>query len=260
MPIDEKAIAERFKYLNPALNERMRRLVLGAEAMAIGHGGIMAVSRATGVFRESITAGIVELEAALEGKDIASERIRKPGGGRKRAIDKDQLLLKDLENLVEPVTRGDPESPLRWTCKSTRLLAAELNNMGHQISHQKVSQLLQELGYSLKGNQKTIEGESHPDRNEQFEHINETANEFLAAGEPVISVDTKKKELIGPFKNTGRELRPKGEPEKVMVHDFPMPDLGRVSPYGVYDLSRNEGWVSVGTNHDTASFAVASIC
>ena len=258
MPVDEKAIAERFAFLKPALDERMSRLVLAAEAMVLGRGGIAAVCRATGVIRETIADGVAELEQALEGKDISSSRVRKPGGGRKKAVEKDPQLLYELEKLVEPLTRGDPESALRWTCKSTRRLAEELKAKGHQISHQKVAELLQELGYSLQANQKTIEGDSHPDRNEQFEHINSAAEEFLAAKQPVISVDTKKKELVGPFRNGGSELRPKGQPEGVMVHDFPLQD-GRVAPYGVYDLMRNEGWVSVGTDHDTASFAVASI-
>lgn len=259
MPVDEKAIAARFSFLSPALDERMRRLVLGAEAMAIGHGGIMAVSRSTGVYRETIAAGVAELEAGLEGKDIATKRIRKPGGGRTKTVEKDPQLWNDLEKLIDPVTRGDPQSPLRWTCKSTRRLADELSEMGHQVSHRIVAEQLNEHGYSLQANKKTTEGESHPDRNEQFEHINARAEEFLAAGQPVISVDTKKKELVGPFKNGGSELCSKGEPEKVLVHDFPLQDLGRVSPYGVYDVSNNEGWVSVGTDHDTASFAVASI-
>ena len=177
----------------------------------------------------------------------------------KKTVEKDPQLWNDLEKLIEPVTRGDPESPLRWTCKSTRRLAGELNNMGHQVSHRIVAELLSEHEYSLQANQKTTEGESDPDRNEQFEYINAKAEEFLAAGQPVISVDTKKKSWSDHLGNGGRELRPKGEPEKVMVHDFPLQDLGRVSPYGVYDVYNNEGWVSVGTDHDTAGFAVASI-
>jgi hypothetical protein len=233
--------------------------VLAAEAMTIGRGGIVIVSRITGVSRQAIAAGVAELESGLEGKEIGTKRVRKPGGGRKKLLEKDHKLLMDLEKLVEPVTRGDPESPLRWTCKSTRHLADELRTMGHEISHVKVAQLLQDLDYSLQGNQKTMEGTSHPDRNAQFEHINAKAEEYLKAREPVISVDTKKKELVGQFKNSGREWCPKGEPEKVGVHDFPDPQLGRVAPYGVYDQSRNEGWVSVGTDHDTASFAVQSI-
>ena len=180
-------------------------------------------------------------------------------GGRKRAIDKDCSLKADLEALVEPVTRGDPESPLRWTCKSVRKLAAELNRMGHKVSHNLVAELLRSMGYSLQANRKTLEGASHPDRDGQFEHISEKVNSFQEQGQPVVSVDTKKKELVGDFKNNGQELRPKGHPEKVRVHDFIIPELGRASPYGVYDITENAGWVSVGTDHDTASFAVESI-
>jgi len=260
LPVDERAIAARFEFVRPGLDQRTQRLVLAAEAMAIGRGGIAAVSRATGVSRDAIADGVAELECGREGHIIETKRIRRPGGGRKRSIEKDPNLLADLESLVEPLTRGDPESPLRWTVKSSRVLADELKRMGHEVSHQTVATLLeQELEYSLQANQKTSEGESHPDRNEQFEHINATAEKFLEAGEPVISVDTKKKELIGAFKNGGRELRPQGQPEEVNVHDFPDKELGRVSPYGVYDIAKNEGWVSVGTDHDTASFAIASI-
>ena len=174
-------------------------------------------------------------------------------------VELDPSLLEDLERLVEPTSRGDPESPLRWTTKSVRNLADELRQHGHKTSHRMVAELLHELGYSLQANRKTLEGSAHPDRNVQFEHLNEAVQLQLSLGEPVISVDTKKKELVGPFKNGGRELRPKGEPERVRVHDFPIPGLGRVSPYGVYDIRRNEGWVSVGTDHDTASFAVEGI-
>ncbi len=186
-------------------------------------------------------------------------RIRRPGGGRKKAIEKDSSLLADLERLIEPTTRGDPESPLRWTCKSVRQLAQELRREHHQVSHQLVSDLLHELDYSLQANRKTIEGTSHPDRDAQFEHINRRVRLFLRAGDPVISVDTKKKELVGNFKNGGQELRPQGDPEKVLVHDFVNPELGRAIPYGVYDLGSNSGWVSVGVDHDTATFAVESI-
>jgi hypothetical protein len=258
MPVDKEAIAARFKFISPLLDERTRRLVLAAEAMTIGRGGIAAVALATGVHRDTVTAGVAELELSESGQEVNLKRVRKAGAGRKKAEDKDPLLMYELEKLIEPLTRGDPESPLRWTIKSTRRLAEELNGSGHDVSHQTVSVLLDKLGYSLQGNQKTIEGDSNPDRNEQFEYINSLTEASLAAGEPVISVDTKKKELIGLFKNGGAELRPEGQPEKVMVHDFPLQD-GRVAPYGIYDLSRNEGWVSVGTDHDTASFAVASI-
>ena len=186
-------------------------------------------------------------------------RIRHPGGGRKRTVERDPSLREDLDKLVEPTSRGDPDSPLRWTCKSVRQLAAELKRQGHKTSHRMVAELLHEMGYSLQANRKTLEGTGHPDRNAQFEHLNHAVQLQLLAGEPLVSVDTKKKELVGPFKNGGRELRPKGAPEQVRVHDFMIADLGRVSPYGVYDIAQNEGWVSVGVDHDTASFAVESI-
>ncbi len=258
--MDELAlIKRRFEVLQGFLDERMRRLVVAAEAEALGYGGVSVVSRATGVSRQSISAGVAELrQMRAEGPRLTG-RIRRPGGGRKRAVEKDPTLLGDLERLVEPVTRGDPESPLRWTCKSVRRLAEELKQMGHATSHRLVAELLKELGYSLQANQKILEGAAHPDRNAQFAHINAAAQELLEAGAPVISVDTKKKELIGPFKNGGRELRPRGDPEQVRVHDFIIPELGRANPYGVYDLVHNVGWVSVGSDHDTASFAVESI-
>jgi len=199
-----------------------------------------------------------ELQEPVQ-RRTGEQRIRKPGGGRKKATEKDRSLVADLEQLVEPTTRGDPETPLRWTCKSVRQLAHELQHQGHQASHQLVSELLSELGYSLQANRKTIEGSSHPDRDAQFEHINRRVRLFLRAGDPVISVDTKKKELVGNFKNGGRELRPQGNPEKVLVHDFVIPELGRAIPYGVYDLGSNTGWVSVGIDHDTATFAAESI-
>jgi len=185
--------------------------------------------------------------------------VRREGAGRPRAVERDQTLKRDLEALIEPTSRGDPESPLRWTCKSVRKLAQELQRRGHKVSHQTVSELLHAMGYSLQANRKVLEGSSHPDRNAQFEYLHGAIQLQLGVGEPVISVDTKKKELVGPFRNAGRELRPKGDPEKVRVHDFLIPDLGRVSPYGVYDLGQNEAWVSVGTDHDTAAFAVESI-
>ncbi len=249
----------RFEALGRLVDERMRRLVVAAEAEAIGYGGVALVSRATGVSRQSISAGVAEIRHMREHGPVTTGRIRKPGGGRKRAVAKDPTLLGDLDRLVEPVTRGDPESPLRWTCKSVRRLADELKKMGHATSHRMVAEFLKELGYSLQGNQKVLEGSEHPDRNAQFEHVDATAQEFLEAGAPVISVDTKKKELVGPFENGGRELRPKGDPEQVRVHDFIIPELGRANPYGVYDRVDNAGWVSVGTDHDTASFAVESI-
>ncbi len=252
----EEEIKRRYERIAGELNERTRRLYAANEAMAIGWGGISVVSRATGLARQVISAGIKELQ---EGQRAGEERIRRIGGGRKSTVSKDPRLREDLERLVEPVTRGDPESPLRWTSKSVRKLAKELQQMGHQVSHELVSELLHGLGYSLQANRKTREGGTHPDRDAQFEHLNAQAEAFLAAGEPAVSVDAKKKELVGDFKNAGREWHPQGEPEEVQVYDFPIPGLGRATPYGVYDLSRNTGWVNVGIDHNTAAFAVESI-
>jgi transposase len=249
-------IKKRFGALSRLLDERSRRLVAAAESLAFDRGGISAVSRATGVSRPVIRQGIAELKNP---QTTWRGRVRRPGGGRKRIADRDTAVVRDLEQLVEPVTRGDPESPLRWTCKSVRRLAEELKQQGHVISYPVVAELLRELGYSLQANRKSKEGNSHPDRNAQFEYINRKVKRFLANKQPVVSVDTKKKELVGNFKNDGRELRPKGEPAQVRVHDFLLPELGRATPYGVYDLARNTGWVSVGLDHDTAAFAVASI-
>ena len=235
----------------------MRRLVAASESLAIGFGGTSTVSRETGVSRRAIIQGIKELDE--EPTVATAARVRRAGGGRKKTVDKDVTLKADLERLVEPVTRGDPESALRWTCKSVRKLAEELNRAGHQTSHRMVAELLHELGYSLQANRKTLEGADHVDRDAQFQHINEQVKQLLARHQPIISVDTKKKELVGEFKNTGRELRPKGDPEKVRVHDFVIPELGRAAPYGVYDIGANTGWVSVGVDHDTASFAVETI-
>ena len=246
----------RFEKLAPFLDERMRRLVAASESLAIGFGGTSQVSRQTGVSRRAIIRGIKELD---EAPSVQGGRVRRPGGGRKRTVDKDAFLKTDLERLVDPVTRGDPESPLRWTCKSVRKLAEELNRLGHQTSHRMVAELLHELGYSLQANRKTLEGSSHADRDQQFQHINQHVTEFLQQQQPVISVDTKKKELVGNFKNHGAELRPKGDPEPVRVHDFVIPELGRAAPYGVYDLANNSGWVSVGVDHDTSAFAVETI-
>jgi len=254
--MDIDAIKQRFTSLEPFLNERQRRLHAATEALALGYGGVSTVARATGVSRRAIARGLRELTTS----DTATgERIRRPGGGRKRTTSVDATLLADLERLVEPLSRGDPESPLRWTCKSVRKLAAALMQQGHQVSHALVAKLLKELGYSLQANRKTREGSAHPDRNAQFEHINAATQAFQAAGQPVISVDTKKKEAVGDFKNAGRELRPQGEPEIVRVHDFVIPELGKVAPYGVYDVTHNLGWVNVGIDHDTAAFAVESI-
>jgi hypothetical protein len=231
--------------------------VAAAEAKAVGVGGVSMVARATGVSRRAIRAGVKELKArpVLAG---SRPRIRRPGGGRKRTVDTDPTLLKDLERLIEPGTRGDPESALRWTCKSVRRLAAELRRQGHATSHRMVAELLHNLDYSLQANAKTMEGASHPDRNAQFEYINTRVRQYLGRRDPVISVDTKKKELVGRFKNGGREWRPRGQPEKVQVHDF-VTEQGRAIPYGVYDLGANTAWVSVGITHDTAEFAVATI-
>ena len=255
--VDEAGIRRRYEVLGGAVDERVRRLFVASESLAIGRGGQIAVSRATGVSRTTIQQGIRELQRPELG--AVKGRVRRPGGGRKSAVVLDPTLREDLERLVEPTSRGDPESPLRWTLKSVRKLAAELKAQGHQTSHRVVAELLHVMGYSLQANQKTLEGTDHPDRNAQFEHLNEAVQQQLWVGEPSISVDTKKKELIGPFKNGGRELRPTGEPEQVLVHDFRIPELGRVSPYGVYDLAQNEAWVSVGIDHDTAAFAVESI-
>jgi transposase len=253
---EEAAIKRRFEQVCGKLNERTRRLVAASEALALGWGGISAVSRATGLSRKAIRHGIKELQ---EEEGRGEGRIRRRGGGRKKTASKDASLREDLERLVEPVTRGDPESPLRWTCKSVRKLAEELRTLGHQVSHELVSQLLHELGYSLQANRKTREGGTHQDRDAQFAHLNAQAEAFLAAGEPVVSVDAKKKELVGDFKNPGREWSPQGEPQEVRVYDFPISGLGRATPYGVYDVAQNAGWVNVGIDHDTAAFAVESI-
>lgn len=252
----EATIHTRFAMLSPFLNERTRRLLTAAEAAALGRGGIAAVARATGVSRRAIAAGLAELHAP---QAASASRVRRPGGGRKRAVQTDRTLQDDLERLIDPVTRGDPESPLRWTCKSVRKLADELRRLGHATSHRMVAELLHDLGYSLQANRKTLEGTNHPDRNAQFAHINAKVQAALQAGDPVISVDAKKKELVGDFKNAGREWHPAGQAVPVRVYDFIIPALGRVTPYGVYDMAQNTGWVNVGTDHDTATFAVESI-
>jgi transposase len=249
-------IETRFKRLRGVLDERSRRLLVAAESEAMGGRGISTVSKATGVSRQVIRQGIAELK---ESAVLPERRIRRSGGGRKSAVEVDPSLKTDLEELLESTTRGDPESPLRWTCRSVRNLEAELKSRGHSVSHQVVADLLHELEYSLQANRKTSEGASHPDRNAQFEYVNSKVKRYLNGKEPVISVDTKKKELIGDFKNGGKELRPKGDPEKVRVHDFLIPELGRANPYGIYDIGLNTGWVSVGVDHDTAEFAVESI-
>ena len=253
---DHAEIKARYGVLRPLLDERARRLVVAAESQTVGRGGISAVSRATGVSRQVIRQGVAELKAPAA---MSPSRIRREGGGRKKAADLDPSFKTDLEKLLESTTRGDPESPLRWTCKSVRNLTAELKRMNHVVSHQVVADLLHKLGYSLQANSKTKEGTNHPDRNAQFEHLNGKVKWCLSRKEPVISVDTKKKELVGDFKNGGSELRPKGDPVKVRVHDFIDKELGRATPYGIYDIGRNSGWVSVGIDHDTAEFAVDSI-
>jgi len=254
--MDSELVQARFAAMAPFLDERLRRLVAAAEARVLGHGGAAVVARATGVSRRAIALGLKELQAPV---GLAPRRVRRPGGGRKRLRDQDAGLEGDLEQLLEPYDRGDPETPLRWTCKSVRLLAAELQAQGHRISHTVVAELLQQIGYSLQGNRKTQEGSDHPDRNAQFEHINAQVKAVQALGQPVISVDTKKKELVGDFKNSGREWHPKGQAPEVRVHDFVIPELGRAAPYGIYDLTENTGWVNVGIDHDTAAFAVESI-
>jgi len=253
---DSAGVRDRFKSLEAVLDERSRRLLAAAESKAWGPRGISVVSRATGVSRQVIRQGLKELSQAPA---HPAGRIRRPGGGRKKAKQKDPTLVADLEKLVEPTTRGHPETCLRWTCNSVRKLAEDLNQMGHRVSYPVVAELLHELDYSLQANRKTQEGDSHPDRDAQFKYIDDKVRRYIAAGQPVISVDTKKKELLGNFKNGGREWRPQGNPEKVRVHDFAIPELGRAAPYGVYDLASNTGWVSVGVDHDTASFAVETI-
>ncbi len=250
-----QVLAAKFQVIFPHLDERQRRLLMGAEARALGHGGIRLVARAAGVREATVSLGVTELEAGAE----PLGRARRPGGGRKRAADLDPGLRSALLALVEPQERGDPMSPLRWTTSSTRNLAAELTRQGHRVGADTVGDLLREEGFSLQGTAKVIEGARHPDRDAQFRYINEQARAYREAGDPVISVDTKMKELVGEFGNGGREWRPKGEPSRVRTHDFPDSQLGKAIPYGVYDLAADAGWVNVGTDHDTAAFAVESI-
>src|SRR5271170_479331 len=251
----EESLAAKFTVLLPHLDERQRRLYLGSEARALGHGGIRLVARAAGVREATVAQGAAEVDCGEE----PMGRARRPGGGRKRVAEVDPGLRPALLALVEPGTRGDPMSPLRWTTKSTRKLAGELARQGHPVSADTVGNLLREEGFSLQANAKTLEGKQHPDRDAQFRHINEQVREYQATKDPVVSVDAKKKELVGEFRNGGREWRPAGEPAQVGTHDFPDRELGKAIPYGVYDLAANTGWVSVGTDHDTAAFAVASI-
>jgi Rhodopirellula transposase DDE domain len=254
--IDDEQIRDRFLALRAHLDERGRRRFAAVEARCAGYGGIAAVSRATGIAASTIGRGLAELD---DPAPLPADRVRRLGGGRRSLVAEDEQLIADLEALVEPGARGDPMSPLRWTCKSLRRLAWELRTLGHEISHTTVAELLKQLNFSLQANRKTREGESHPDRNAQFGYINQAVSVALAEKQPVISVDTKKKELVGDFKNNGREWRPQGDPEQVRVHDFLIEELGRAIPYGVYDLAANDGWVNLGMDHDTAAFAVHSI-
>ncbi len=244
-----------FAGLWPHLDEHARRLVAASKALELGYGGISRVSRACGLSRVTLTKGVEDLQAA----PLATGRIRREGGGRHALMVNDPGLVPALDRMVEPTARGASQSPLRWTCKSARTLAAQLTARNHPVSHTKVTQLLKQAGYSLQGNRKTEEGGDHPDRDAQFRHINHAVQNALRAGEPVISVDTKKKELMGNYQNHGRRWRPKGTAEKVNGHDFPGPDVPRAYPYGIYDQGRNAGFVNVGTDHDTGAFAVASI-
>ena len=254
--INEAAIRLRYEALEPVLDEQGRRRFAAAEAQSAGHGGVSVVARITGIARSTIGRGLVELGSAVAPQP---GRVRRPGGGRKPLTAKDRSLLDDLRGLVEPTTRGDPQAQLKWTAKSLRKLAEGLRALGHRVSHNTVGTLLRALDYSLQANRKTREGTNHPDRDAQFGYINDQVKRALAAAEPAISVDTKKKELVGDFKNGGREWRPQGKPEPVRVHDFLIPELGRAVPYGVYDIGDNAGWVSVGIDHDTASFSVNAI-
>jgi len=260
-PVELERVALIFSALRPVLNERARRLLAAAQAQALGHGGVTLVAAATGLARSTLGRGLKELavQAAASGALLPEDRSRRPGGGSKPLVERDPTLLADLEALVEPTSRGDPTSALRWTCKSLARLAQELSQQGHRISARKVGDLLHALDYSLQATRKTREGSSHPDRNAQFEYINAQTQTFQARAQPVVSVDCKKKELVGDFQNRGREWQPKGQPEEVRVHDFPDPQLGKAIPYGVYDVTANAGWVSVGVDHDTAQFAVETL-
>ena len=251
-------LKEKYQILEKILDEHSRRLWAAAEARSLPYGGVSVVSKATGLSRTTIHAGMGELETG-EMRPGTLGRKRKPGAGRKPITHHEPEILRELDKLVEPATRGDPECPLRWTCKSTRLLAAELQRRGYRIGDRKVADLLHQMRYSLQANAKMLEGKQHPDRNAQFEYINRQTKAFQRRGQPVISIDTKKKELVGNFKNGGREWRPRGEPERTAVHDFEDKTLGKIIPYGIYDVHDNSGWVSVGIDHDTADFAVDSI-
>jgi Rhodopirellula transposase DDE domain len=254
-------VQRKYQSLSPLMDEKMRRRWAASEALALGWGGISAVAEATGLSHNTIRMGIAEDHSSqADPNDPANDpAVRRPGGGRKRLAQRDRTLLIDLETLVNPATRGDPQSPLRWTCKSTRNLAEALIQRGHQVSHQTVARLLQATGYNLQVNRKTREGDSHPDRDAQFEYIAGRVRSFQRRGQPVVSVDTKKKELVGDFKNAGREWQPEGSPEEVRCKDFKDKELGKVAPYGVYDQTADEGWVSVGIDHDTAEFGTETL-
>jgi Rhodopirellula transposase DDE domain len=255
MKNEESSLRRKFSGVWPLLDERSRRLMAASEALSLGYGGVSKIRRASGLSRKAIAKGIREI---ADGNAMPG-RIRRPGAGRKSIVEHDPKLLVSLERLIEPETRGDPESPLRWICKSTRNLAAQLTRRKHPVSHEKVAQLLRDQNYSLQGNRKTEEGADHPDRDAQFRHINAQVKRALATGMPVISVDTKKKELLGNYENGGKQWLPAKKPVQVNGHDFPSPDVPRAYPYGIYDLGRNTGFVNVGTDHDTGAFAVASI-
>ena len=255
----EAVIREKFLALAPVMDERTRRLWAATEAQALGHGGPTLVARATGIARSTLHLGLRALEHSAHRPVDLGHGVRRPGGGRKALTEHEPTLVTALEALVEPTSRGDPQCPLRWTCKSVRQLAAELHQQGYTVGRQTVAHLLADLGYSLQANRKTKEGTSHPDRNAQFAYLNARVRAFQKRGYPVVSVDTKKKELVGDFKNGGREWRPRGQPELVRVYDFADQDLGKAIPYGVYDQTANMGWVNVGVDHDTAAFAVESL-
>ena len=254
-----KRIRRKYRALHPEMDERMRRQWAAAEARDMGWGGVTVVAGATGLSRTTITAGLGELDLPSKRRAVEALRVRRPGGGRRPLAQSDPELLTALESLIEPATRGDPESPLRWTCRSTWNLAEELTRQRHPVSPRTVAALLHQAGYSLQANRKTREGAAHPDRNAQFEYLNALVRRFMDRGQPAISVDTKKKELVGDFKNGGREWNPQGQPQDVRVHDFLDKTLGKAIPYGVYDILHNQGWVSVGIDHDTAQFAAHSI-
>lgn len=256
-----EAVRKKYELLRPIMNERMRRQWAASEALSLPRGGVTVVAQATGLSRTTIEAGKRELrtQGDLPPEEVCPERVRRPGGGRHPLAIDDPTLIVDLEALVEPATRGDPQSSLRWTSKSTRKLADELNSQGHQVSHVTVAALLADLDYSLQANRKTQEGKGHPDRDAQFQYIDKQVRAFQKEGQPVISVDSKKRELIGNFKNSGQEWQPRGTPEKVKVYDYPDKQLGKVTPGGVYDLTLNDGWVSVGIDHNTAQFAAETI-